>query len=62
LRARFIARAVSTPIYALGGVDTHSAKKLAGARLAGLAAVGALGGEHQPSQSACGCAVLVTTV
>ena len=42
LRVRMIARQVPVPIYALGGVDSRSAKRLAGAWVAGLAAIGAL--------------------
>ncbi|HEY6578062.1 MAG TPA: thiamine phosphate synthase [Rhizomicrobium sp.] len=43
LRMRHIASAVLVPVYALGGVDEQSARRLAGSRLAGLAAVNALG-------------------
>lgn len=39
---RLIARAVRLPIYALGGIDALSARRLAGTGLAGLAAIGAL--------------------
>ena len=42
LRVRMIARQVPVPIFALGGVDARSAKRLAGACVAGLAAIGAL--------------------
>jgi thiamine-phosphate pyrophosphorylase len=42
LRLRLIATRLDVPIYALGGVDAHRAKRLAGARLAGLAAIGGL--------------------
>lgn len=42
LRVRMIARQVPVPIYALGGIDADSAKRLAGACVAGLAAIGAL--------------------
>ncbi|HLY05448.1 MAG TPA: thiamine phosphate synthase [Rhizomicrobium sp.] len=42
LRVRIIANKVTVPVYALGGVDAHSARRLSGASLAGLAAVGAL--------------------
>lgn len=42
LRLRSITNLLDMPIYALGGVDSHTAKRLAGAHLAGLAAIGAL--------------------
>lgn len=42
LRFRIFAREAMLPIYALGGVDAETARQLAGARCAGLAAVGAL--------------------
>lgn len=42
LRLRLIATRLPVPIYALGGVDARNAKRLAGARLAGLAAIGGL--------------------
>ena len=42
LRLRSITNLLDMPIYALGGVDAHTAKRLAGARLTGLAAIGAL--------------------
>ena len=42
LRVRLIASQVPVPVYALGGVDARSARRLAGARVAGLAAIGAL--------------------
>src|SRR5260370_2314442 len=41
-RLRLMANLLHVPIYALGGVDARSAKRLAGARLAGLAAIGGL--------------------
>lgn len=41
-RLRFIALQSRKPVYALGGIDGASAQRLAGTRLAGLAAVGAL--------------------
>lgn len=49
LRTRTIASAVNVPVYALGGIDPQTAKRLGGARLGGLAAVGALavGAERQ---------------
>ena len=47
LRVRMIARQVPVPIYALGGVDARSAKRLAGACVAGLAAIGALAVEDE---------------
>jgi thiamine-phosphate pyrophosphorylase len=62
LRARSIARACPVPIYALGGVDWHSARTLAGTPWAGLAAVGALSLECQSDGSSSGCAALPTTV
>jgi thiamine-phosphate pyrophosphorylase len=42
IRTRMIAAAVQTPVYALGGVDAHTAMLLNGAPLAGIAAIGAL--------------------
>ncbi len=60
LHARLIASIVPAPIYALGGIDAHSAKRLAGAPLAGLAAVHALRGDRCPGTS--GCASHATTV
>jgi thiamine-phosphate pyrophosphorylase len=42
LRTRFIASHSPVAVYALGGVDSHTAGRLQGARLAGFAAVGAL--------------------
>lgn len=42
LRAGAIARAVSAPVYALGGVTADNASMLIGSGLAGLAAIGAL--------------------
>lgn len=42
LRFRILAREAMLPIYALGGIDEKTARQLAGARCAGLAAVGAL--------------------
>ncbi|HEY5046976.1 MAG TPA: thiamine phosphate synthase [Rhizomicrobium sp.] len=39
IRLRFIARQSPVPVYALGGIDAGSAVRLAGSRLAGLAAV-----------------------
>ncbi|HSM94997.1 MAG TPA: thiamine phosphate synthase [Rhizomicrobium sp.] len=42
MQMRIIARQVSRPVYALGGIDAVSAMQLAGAKLAGFAAVGAL--------------------
>jgi thiamine-phosphate pyrophosphorylase len=46
LRARLIAQLVHVPVYALGGIDSQSAKRLLGAHLSGLAAVGALAVEE----------------
>jgi thiamine monophosphate synthase len=37
-----VARQSPVPVYALGGIDNGTAKRLGGAKLAGLAAVGAL--------------------
>ena len=42
IRLRLIAGQVRLPVYALGGIEAGNARQLAGARLAGLAAVGAL--------------------
>lgn len=42
LHFRILARAATLPVYALGGIDAETARHLAGARCAGLAAVGAL--------------------
>jgi thiamine-phosphate pyrophosphorylase len=44
IRLRLIARASRVPIYALGGIDAANVLRLAGAKLAGIAAVGALAG------------------
>jgi thiamine-phosphate pyrophosphorylase len=41
-RAQAIARCVNIPVYALGGVDAQTARRLAPGALAGLAAIGAL--------------------
>lgn len=51
LRLRLIAGLPDLPIYALGGVDAQSARRLAGAPLAGLAAIGGLAcGESKPRE------------
>lgn len=42
LRLRAIAQCVPVAIYALGGIDAANAHRLEGARLAGIAAIGAL--------------------
>jgi thiamine-phosphate pyrophosphorylase len=42
LRLRCIARQAAIPVYALGGIDDAAARRLSGANIAGLAAVGAL--------------------
>jgi thiamine-phosphate pyrophosphorylase len=42
MRLRLLARQSVIPVYALGGIDEATAKRLKGAPLAGLAAVGAL--------------------
>jgi thiamine-phosphate pyrophosphorylase len=41
LRARSIAALALLPVYALGGIDEHSARRLGGSDFAGLAAIGA---------------------
>ena len=42
MQLRFIAQHCVKPIYALGGIDAVTAPRLEGAKLAGLAAIGAL--------------------
>jgi thiamine-phosphate pyrophosphorylase len=42
IRLRAITRSLRVPAYALGGIDARSALQLKGAKLAGLAAIGAL--------------------
>jgi thiamine-phosphate pyrophosphorylase len=42
LRLRLVAQQSPVAIYALGGIDASSAKRLENARLAGLAAIGGL--------------------
>jgi thiamine-phosphate pyrophosphorylase len=42
LRTRMIAQHVVAPIYALGGIDAQTGRRLAGARIAGVAVIGAL--------------------
>ncbi len=42
VRTRLIARAIAKPVYALGGIDAKTLMQLNGARLAGVAAIGAL--------------------
>lgn len=42
LRVRMIAKRCTVPTYALGGIDVRTARRLAGASVGGLAAVGAL--------------------
>ena len=42
MRLRLIAAALQVPVYALGGIDAATARRLGGARLAGLAAIGGL--------------------
>lgn len=42
LRFRILAAHTRRPVYALGGIDAHTARALAGANAAGLAAIGAL--------------------
>lgn len=46
LRLRLIARESRVPIYALGGIDVRSIGRLRDARLAGVAAVGALANQN----------------
>jgi thiamine monophosphate synthase len=42
-----IANIVQVPVYALGGIDARTAKRVADARLSGLAAIGALAVQDQ---------------
>jgi thiamine-phosphate pyrophosphorylase len=42
IKARVIARLIDKPVYALGGIDAHTVKRLRCAKLAGIAAIGAL--------------------
>jgi len=42
LRANFVARAMTKPVYALGGIDAHTAQHLSPDVFAGIAAIGAL--------------------
>lgn len=42
VRARFIVRLIGKQVYALGGIDANTVKRLSGAKLAGIAAVSAL--------------------
>jgi thiamine-phosphate pyrophosphorylase len=42
IQARIIARLLHKPVYALGGIDAGTIKRLNGAKLAGIAALGAL--------------------
>jgi thiamine-phosphate pyrophosphorylase len=42
LRLRLIAQHSPLPVYALGGIDAHTVENLRGAKLAGVAAIGAL--------------------
>ncbi len=42
MRLRFIAQHSPLPVYALGGIDAHTIQILQGAKLAGVAAIGAL--------------------
>jgi thiamine-phosphate pyrophosphorylase len=44
IRLRLMAQLAPVPIYALGGIDTGNVLRLAGAGLAGFAAIGALAG------------------
>lgn len=49
-RANRIARSARVPVYALGGIDAHTARRLSG--FAGLAAVGALSPQRRGSADA----------
>ena len=42
LRFRMLAQRATLPVYALGGIDAHTALRLGGANAAGLAAIGGL--------------------
>lgn len=42
IRVRIMAKLANVPLYAMGGIDGTNVKRLAGARLAGIAAVAAL--------------------
>lgn len=42
IRTRLIAYSIEKPVYALGGIDSKTIMRLSGARLAGIAAIGAL--------------------
>jgi thiamine-phosphate pyrophosphorylase len=42
IRFRLMAREARVPVYALGGIDADNVRRLAGANLAGVAAIGAL--------------------
>jgi thiamine-phosphate pyrophosphorylase len=42
LRLRLLAQHSALPVYALGGIDARTVQKLSNARLAGIAAIGAL--------------------
>ena len=42
MRLRFIAQQSPVPVYALGGIDARTVQNLHGAKLAGVAAIGAL--------------------
>jgi len=42
IKLRLIARSIRPPVYALGGIDALTVRALSGARLAGIAAIGAL--------------------
>jgi thiamine-phosphate pyrophosphorylase len=54
IRIRRIARAVSIPIYALGGIDSRTALQLRGAPLAGLAAITGLAPDlERPGSNRC---------
>jgi thiamine-phosphate pyrophosphorylase len=46
LRTRVIALHNRAPVYVLGGIDAQTARRLAGARVAGIAAIGALAVER----------------
>jgi thiamine-phosphate pyrophosphorylase len=60
LRTRLISRTVAVPIYALGGIDFRTARRLQGAPLAGLAAIAGLDPDGAAGSGRCACAM--TTV
>jgi thiamine-phosphate pyrophosphorylase len=46
VRARNIARQIRVPVYALGGINHHTAMRLTGSSIAGIAAIDALSRGH----------------